>query len=210
MCGIAGIACFGDFPGPRYEQVKRMCDTLIHRGPDDEGIDIRDGVGMGMRRLAIIDLSGGKQPISNEDDTIRVVFNGEIYNFRELRSDLRSRGHRFSTQSDTEVIVHAYEEFGPGFPKRLNGMFAFPARREEQEIDPCQGSRRHQAALLRLQREPPLVGFEIKAILASGLVDRELNLDALGEFMAWEYVPGTRTLFKRIFQFGPGEISRSP
>jgi asparagine synthase (glutamine-hydrolysing) len=207
MCGIAGIACFGDIPGPRYEQLKGMCDTLIHRGPDDEGIDIRDGVGMGMRRLAIIDLSGGKQPIANEDDTIRVVFNGEIYNFRELRSDLKSKGHRFSTRSDTEVIVHAYEEFGPGFPKRLNGMFAFSLHdgknrklilaRDHVGIKPL---------YYAFDGNRLVWGSEIKAILASGLVERELNLDALGEFMAWEYVPGTRTLFKGISQVGPGEM----
>jgi len=120
-----GIGVFGDFPGQRYEQVKRMCDTLIHRDRTTRGSISANGVGMGMRRLAIIDLSGGSSRSRTKDDTIRVVFNGEIYNFRELRSDLTSRGHRFSTQSDTEVIVHAYEEFGPGFPKRLNGMFAF-------------------------------------------------------------------------------------
>lgn len=207
MCGIAGIACFGDIPPPRYEQLKGMCDTLIHRGPDDEGIDIRDGVGMGMRRLAIIDLPGGKQPISNEDDTIRVVFNGEIYNFRELRSDLTSRGHRFSTRSDTEVIVHAYEEYGPGFPKRLNGMFAFSLHDgKNRKLILARDHIGIKPLYYAFNGNRLVWGSEIKAILASGLVERELNLDALGEFMAWEYVPGTRTLFKGISQVGPGEM----
>jgi len=125
MCGIAGIASFQDSRRPEYAQIKLMCDVLEHRGPDDQGIDIRDGVAIGMRRLSIIDLAGGKQPIFNEDGTIRVVFNGEIYNFRELRRELQSAGHVFRTNSDTEAILHTYEEYGNDFPTRLNGMFAF-------------------------------------------------------------------------------------
>ena len=125
MCGITGIAAFGDNPQPAYPQLKAMCDTLIHRGPDEEGMDIQDGVAMGMRRLSIIDLETGSQPIFNEDHTIRTVSNGEIYNFRELRKELESKGHVFNTKTDTEVIVHAYEAFGSDFSRHLNGMFAF-------------------------------------------------------------------------------------
>ena len=125
MCGIAGIAAFNGAPSPTWEQLKAMCDTLSHRGPDEEGMGIRDNVAIGMRRLSIIDLKGGSQPIFNEDRSIRTVFNGEIYNFRELRRDLESMGHIFVTNTDTEVIVHAYEEYGSDFPKYFNGMFAF-------------------------------------------------------------------------------------
>ena len=124
MCGIVGIAVFKDGALPTYEQLKAMCDTIIHRGPDEEGMDICDNVAIGMRRLSIIDLKGGSQPIFNENHSISTVFNGEIYNFRELRRNLESKGHLFKTNTDTEVIVHAYEQYGSDFPKYLNGMFA--------------------------------------------------------------------------------------
>ena len=207
MCGIAGIAAFRESPPPVYEQIKLMCDVLEHRGPDDEGIDIRDGVAIGMRRLSIIDLAGGKQPIYNEDGTIRVVFNGEIYNFRELRKELQSVGHVFRTNSDTEAIVHAYEEYGNDFPKKLNGMFAFALHdmrrrklilaRDHIGIKPLYYS---------FNKDRLVWGSEIKAVLASGLIERTLDVDALGEFMAWEYIPGTRTLFKSISKLAPGEM----
>ena len=123
MCGIAGmIARPGD--AVTAEQVRRMTDTIVHRGPDDEGIHVRGNVGLGMRRLSIIDLSGGHQPIYNEDRSVAVVFNGEIYNFQELRQELESHGHQFHTHSDTEVIVHLYEEMGANCVTKLRGMFA--------------------------------------------------------------------------------------
>src|SRR5512143_1568235 len=129
MCGIAGFADNKrPQPGaPRQEPqlalVHRMCEVIRHRGPDDEGIHIEAGVGLGMRRLSIIDLSTGHQPIHNEDRTVWVVFNGEIYNYRELRSELEASGHHFYTSSDTETIVHAYEQWGDGTFRRLRGMF---------------------------------------------------------------------------------------
>ena len=110
--------------GGRCRLVQRMCQTIVHRGPDDEGIYAQGPVGMGMRRLSIIDLAGGKQPIHNEDETVWVVFNGEIYNFPDLRREMEGRGHRFYTHSDTEVIVHLYEEMGADCVKKLRGMFA--------------------------------------------------------------------------------------
>ena len=129
MCGIAGYVessrartpLSGD-SGPAL--VHRMCDAIRHRGPDDEGVMIEDGVGLGMRRLSIIDLFTGHQPIHNEDRTVWIVFNGEIYNFRELRRQLESAGHRFYTGTDTEAIVHAYEQWGAAAIERLRGMFA--------------------------------------------------------------------------------------
>src|SRR5882724_6003807 len=125
MCGIAGVV-YQDRERPVPEDLVRgMCTALRHRGPDDEGLYVRGAVGLGMRRLSIIDLSGGQQPIVNEDGSKVIVFNGEIYNYRELRADLTRRGHVFRTASDTEAIVHLYEEAGPAAVERLRGMFAF-------------------------------------------------------------------------------------
>jgi asparagine synthase (glutamine-hydrolysing) len=207
MCGIAGIAALGDAPQPSVDQLARMCHTIIHRGPDDEGIAIEGGVGLGMRRLSIIDVRGGHQPIYNEDRTVSTVFNGEIYNFRELRRDLQRAGHMFTTQCDTEVIVHAYEQYGSDFPRHLNGMFAFA----------LYDSVRRKLILARdhlgvkplyycLTPQYAVWGSEIKAVLASGLVERTLDVDALGEFLAWEYVPGEKTLFKAIRKLEPGHM----
>ena len=205
MCGIAGIAALNDAAPPTWEQVERVCNTMTHRGPDDLGMHLHEGVGLGMRRLSIIDLGGGHQPIFNETGDILTVFNGEIYNFQELRQKLEAAGHRFSTHTDTEVIVHAYEEYGLDFPKYLNGMFAIAL---------------HDMAAKRLVLVRDHIGIkpfyyaytgkhlvwgsEIKTVLASGLVDRTLDLDALGEFFAWEYVPGQATLFKEIRKLEPG------
>src|SRR5208283_4294039 len=124
MCGIAGIA--GTEPEARQdvETIRLMCNAIVHRGPDDEGFYVREGTGLGVRRLSIIDLATGHQPIHNEDRTVWVVFNGEIYNFPQLRRDLESRGHHFYTNSDTEVIVHLYEELGTDFVHKLRGMYA--------------------------------------------------------------------------------------
>jgi asparagine synthase (glutamine-hydrolysing) len=207
MCGIAGIAALNGSTPPTLEQLHTVCDTITHRGPDDVGTHIQDGVALGMRRLSIIDVGGGHQPIFNEDKTVLTVFNGEIYNFQELRQKLEACGHTFATNSDTEVIVHAYEEFGLDFPKYLNGMFAIALH----------DTVNHKLILVRdhIGIKPFYYAFnphylvwgsEIKSILASGLVDRSLDLDALGEFFAWEYVPGKATLFKEIRKLEPGEM----
>src|ERR1051325_797405 len=124
MCGIAGIVSLED--QLVFEQeVRDMCASIVHRGPDDEGYYFSPGVGLGMRRLSIIDLASGRQPVHNEDGTVWVVFNGEIYNYRDLRRDLLARGHRFYTHTDTETIVHLYEEYGKHAVEHLRGMFAF-------------------------------------------------------------------------------------
>jgi asparagine synthase (glutamine-hydrolysing) len=206
MCGITGIAALNGSLPPSLAQLQQMCDTLYHRGPDQEGLRILDDVALGMRRLAIIDLSDGGQPIFNENRSIATVFNGEIYNFRELRSQLEGRGHCFSTQSDTEVIVHAYEEYGVDFPSYLNGMFAIALYdtvqkklilvRDHLGVKPLYYAYDHRYIIW---------GSEIKAILASGWVQRELNLDALSEFLTWEYIPGRATLFKAVCKLQPGE-----
>jgi asparagine synthase (glutamine-hydrolysing) len=149
MCGIAGIVDYQQPVAP--DLLGRMLDLIVHRGPDDQGRYERGACHMGMRRLSIIDLGGGHQPIANEDETIWVVFNGEIYNYVELRAELEARGHRFRTRTDTEVLVHAYEEYGDDFPARLNGMFGF-AIWDRAPTAPDAGSRPSgdQAALLVL------------------------------------------------------------
>jgi asparagine synthase (glutamine-hydrolysing) len=182
-----------------------MCDSILHRGPDEQGADISGNVALGMRRLAIIDLAGGSQPIFNEDRTVRVTFNGELYNFRELRESLQCLGHTFATRSDTEVIVHAYEEYGTGFLPMLNGMFAIALHdmkrgrvilaRDQLGIKPL---------FYTVTPENVVWGSEIKAILAGGGVSRQLDPDALLEFLSWEYVPGEGTLFRDIHKLLPG------
>ncbi|TKB07608.1 asparagine synthase (glutamine-hydrolyzing) [Desulforhopalus sp. IMCC35007] len=210
MCGIAGIVSFvndghglDNLPG----RLQAMCDAIIHRGPDEQGSAINEGVGLGMRRLSIIDLTGGSQPIYNEDRKILCVFNGEIYNYRELREELEQKGHRFSTNSDTEVIVHGYEEYGDDFPSRLNGMFAIAvhdtARRRLLLVRDHMGIK----PLYYYKGSKGLVfGSEIKSLLASGLVKRQLDVDGLGQFLAWEYVPGNQTLFRDLVKLEPAHL----
>src|SRR5438477_2231896 len=124
MCGIAGIMSL-EGPPVFEQEVRDMCNAITHRGPDDHGYYVAPGVGLGMRRLSIIDLATGRQPISNEDGTVWVVFNGEIYNYQELRADLIRKGHHFRTNSDTETLVHLYEEEGTEGIQKLRGMFAY-------------------------------------------------------------------------------------
>ena len=152
MCGIAGIVRWDGRP-VREDEIRAMCGVMVHRGPDDEGVYVGDGVALGMRRLSIIDLDSGHQPISNEDGTVWIVFNGEIYNYRELRRELEQRGHTFRTASDTEAIVHLYEDHGPRCVERLRGMFAF-AIWDTRAAAAAARARppRHQAALLRRAR----------------------------------------------------------
>jgi asparagine synthase (glutamine-hydrolysing) len=210
MCGIAGFASVRlgrSVPGE--EVLRRMCDAIAHRGPDDEGMLRDERVGLGMRRLAVIDLEGGRQPIANEDGSVVTVFNGEIYNFRELRAELQAAGHIFRTHADTEVIVHGYEEWGESFVARLNGMFAIALydigkgrlflARDHVGIKPL---------YYALTADELVWGSEIKALLASGMVDRQLDLDALGQFIAWEYCPGEMTLLKSVRKLLPGRMLR--
>jgi len=205
MCGIAGIVALDGESRVGEEQIARMCACIEHRGPDDAAVHVRDNVGLGMQRLSIIDVEGGRQPIFNEDRSVRTVYNGEIYNFRELRRELEGRGHRFATAADTEVIVHAWEDLGADFAARLSGMFAIALH-----------DRRRRRFLLvrdRLGIKPLywtlaggclVFGSEIKALLASGLVQPQLNIDAVPQFLAWEYVPGAATLFSGIHKLEPG------
>lgn len=205
MCGIAGIVALPGAPPPTRERLKAMCDTIVHRGPDDEGLEVRGAVALGMRRLSIIDVGGGRQPLYNEDRRVRTVFNGEIYNFREIREGLEAAGHRFSSGTDGEVIPHLWEDRGRDFVDQLNGMYAIALHDERKRRFVLVRDRLGIKPLFYAVTDRHLVfGSEIKALLASGLVPRELDLDALGQFLGWEYVPAPQTLFRGIRKLEPG------
>lgn len=207
MCGIAGVASLSGSQRVTREQLERMCSVMRHRGPDDDGIGIAGNVGMGMRRLSIIDVVGSKQPIFNEDRSVRTVFNGEIYNYRELRKELSRRGHEFRTSGDTESIVHAYEEYGSDFPNHLNGMFAIALHDSNTRTLYLVRDHLGIKPLYYMHTNDFLVwGSEVKVLLASGLFQPELNVDAVNQFLTWEYVPGADTMMNCVHKLKPGEM----
>ena len=205
MCGIYGAVDHREGLAPGKELLARMGQVVTHRGPDDEGQYIGQGVALGMRRLSIIDVEGGHQPICNEDGSVWVVFNGEVYNFPELRAELEKRGHVFRTRTDTEVIVHLYEEEGVELFKRLRGMFGV-ALWDAQRSRLILARDRLGKKPLYFRREPHrlLFGSEVKSILAAEGVPRRLNLPALREYLALGYVPAPWTLFEGIEKLLPG------
>ncbi len=205
MCGICGKLNFDRERPVSPALMRAMADTIAHRGPDDDGYYVKGALGFGFRRLSIIDLSTGHQPLSNEDGSVWVVFNGEIYNYRELRAELVGRGHIFKTQSDTEVLVHLFEEYGEQFVEKLQGMFAFAIWDE----------RRHTLFLARdrvgikplyyyISDKCLIFGSEIKAVLADPEVEREVAPEMIDRFLTFYYVPGEETLFRNIFKLAPG------
>ena len=206
MCGIAGVV------GRRGDaidaaDVHRMCQTIVHRGPDDEGIYARGPVGLGMRRLSIIDLAGGKQPIHNEDRSVWVVFNGEIYNFPELRGELQGRGHQFYTHSDTEVIVHLYEEMGADCVKKLRGMFAIALYDEKKHSLLLARDRLGKKPLhYALHQGKLLFGSEIKTILALHPALAEVDHEGLLQYFYFGYIPDPHTAFQRIRKLPAGHL----
>jgi len=207
MCGIVAIVASGKAEPPRRSAVEAMAATLVHRGPDAEGYEVAGPVALGVRRLSVIDVAGGNQPYFSEDGTVRAVFNGEIYNYRELRRDLLRRGHTFASETDGEVIVHLWQEYGPDFASHLNGMFAIALHDTRQARFVLVRDRLGVKPLYYALSPNHLVcGSEIKALLASGLVARDLDLDGLGQFIAWEYVPAPATLFRGIRKLAPGEM----
>lgn len=204
MCGIVGKLNFDKTQLVSPALIRAMCATLTHRGPDDEGAYVDGPVGLGMRRLSIIDLAGGQQPIANEDQTIWVVFNGEIYNYQDLRLDLETRGHRFTTNSDTEVIVHLYEEFGADFPEHLRGMFAIALWDKTQETLMLVRDRLGKKPLYYAEHAGRLVfGSELKALLVDD-IPRDVDPQALHEFLSYNYIPGPRTIFRVAKKLQPG------
>jgi asparagine synthase (glutamine-hydrolysing) len=205
MCGICGKLIFGGEATMSPALVKAMADTIRHRGPDDEGYYVSGLMGLGFRRLSIIDLQCGHQPLSNEDGTIWIVFNGEIYNFQELREFLLGKGHVFKTQSDTEVIVHLYEEYGPQCLEMLRGMFAFAIWDEKAKTLFLARDRVGIKPLYYCLTDTSLVfASEIKAILADPAINREIVPQVIDRFLTFLYVPGQETLLKGIQKLAPG------
>jgi len=201
MCGIAG------FNWNDQNLLARMMDSIHHRGPDESGIFIDESVSLGHQRLKIIDLESGRQPIHNEDETIVVIFNGEIYNHRSLRTVLEKKGHRFYTNSDTEVIVHAYEEYGIDCVHQFNGMFAFAIYDGTKK---CLHLARDRIGVKPLyyyfEGKKFLFASEIKALLMESSIPREINIGAFHDYLNFRFVPGENTLIKGIKKILPGHI----
>ncbi|MFQ6082106.1 MAG: asparagine synthase (glutamine-hydrolyzing) [Candidatus Aminicenantia bacterium] len=209
MCGICGIYRLGS-QDPLNNKIlmltQKMCQTLVHRGPDDEGYYSDEKIALGMRRLSIIDLVTGHQPIHNEDKTIWIVFNGEIYNFPELRKQLIKRGHKFYTNSDTETIVHLYEEEGESAVSKLNGMFAFALWDKKKKILLLARDRLGIKPLHFLEQGNKFIfASEIKSILTTDY-RRELDFNALSKYFTFEYIPAPQTIFKGIKKLLPGQM----
>lgn len=209
MCGIVGIVQPETKGAVDPSVLRAMNASLVHRGPDDEGYWLEREVGLAMRRLSIIDVEGGHQPVSNETEEIWTVFNGEIYNFRELRESLVARGHLFRTRSDTEVIVHLYEEEGEGFVHKLRGMFAVAIWDSRGRKLLLYRDRLGIKPLYYWSKNGVLVfGSEIKAILEYPDVDREISLPALGDFLSFLYIPAPNTIYRDIRKLLPGHYLR--
>jgi asparagine synthase (glutamine-hydrolysing) len=204
MCGITGYVR-SDGASIDRELLARMNEAIHHRGPDEDGFYVSEGVGLAMRRLAIIDLKSGQQPIHNADRTAWIVYNGEIYNYRELRKDLEKRGHRFYTDSDTEAIVHAYDEYGTDCPKYLRGMFALAIWDERKKSLFLARDRVGKKPLLYAQVNGQLVfGSEFMALLQHPAVSRDVNYEAIHHYLSFICVPAPLTAFRAIKKLPPG------
>src|SRR2546423_8613290 len=208
MCGIVGIVHQDPAHPVAPALIRQMCDAIRHRGPDDEGVHVDGPVGLGMRRLSIIDLAGSHQPIFNEDRSAVIVFNGEIYNYAELRRGLVARGHTFATQGDTETILHLYEEEGPECVTRLRGMFAF-AIWDAKSRTLLLARDRFGIKPLYVATAPWGIAFasELKALHAAGLADRRLDWEALDMYSQLGYIPAPATPFAGVTKLEPGHTA---
>ncbi len=205
MCGIAGILELTRDARANTAALREMCRVMTHRGPDDEGFYTDGAAGVGMRRLSIVDLATGRQPISNEDGSLWIVFNGEIYNHLALREQLMARGHAYSTHSDTETILHAFEEYGSDCVQHLRGMFAFAIwNRNTKTLFIARDRLGIKPLYYQLTPERLLFGSEIKVILAHAGVRREFNCATLPEYLAFGYLSGEETFYRGIRKLLPG------
>jgi asparagine synthase (glutamine-hydrolysing) len=206
VCGICGVVSL-DGRAVDRDVLESMNDRLVHRGPDSAGVFAENGVGLAARRLAIIDLVTGDQPIANEDGSVVTVQNGEIYNYRELRADLAGRGHTFRTQGDTEVLVHLYEEYGPAFAERLRGMFAIAIwDRKARRLVLARDRYGIKPLFYGIQGGALCFASELKAILAVPWIEREIDVDALDAFLAFGFVPAPLTIYRGIRKLPPGTL----
>ncbi|WP_213457050.1 asparagine synthase (glutamine-hydrolyzing) [Rhizomonospora bruguierae] len=203
MCGITGVVCDGTDPPVDPDRLLAMCRTLCHRGPDDEGWYLNGPAALAVRRLSIIDVAGGRQPVSDESGEVHAVLNGEIYNHRELRRELTGRGHRFASGSDAEVIPHLYEEYGLDFVTRLNGMFAialWDGRRRQLVL--CRDRAGIKPLYYAALNHRLVFGSEIRAILAAG-VSTAVDVQALSDYLSLMYVPAPRSVYREIRKLCP-------
>lgn len=207
MCGITGVVYSESGRAVDPCVLKRMADSIAHRGPDAYGFHVDRNVGLAHRRLSIIDLDGGDQPIGNEDGAVQVVFNGEIYNFRELRSELESKGHRFKTCSDTEVIVHLYEELGDRCVERLRGMFAIALwDSRKQRLFLARDRVGIKPLFVSVNDDRVVFGSELKPLLAHGDLQREVEPAAIDEYLNYGVIPGGRCIFRGVEKLLPGHV----
>ncbi len=207
MCGIYGVLNLGSAGLPPAARLSRMAAVTVHRGPDDEGLHVDRDVMLGMRRLAILDLAGGHQPIANEDGTLHVVCNGEVYNYRRLTAELESAGHWFKTRSDSEVLVHLYEEHGDAFVRRLEGMFAFALWDSRRRRLLLGRDRLGIKPLYYVEADGRLFfASEAKALLAAGVVPAEIDREALQEYLALGYTPAPYSMFHGIRKLAPASM----
>jgi asparagine synthase (glutamine-hydrolysing) len=205
MCGICGKFMFDKEATVSPALLRDMADAIRHRGPDDEGFYVSGQIGLGFRRLSIIDLSGGHQPLSNEDGTVWIVFNGEIYNYQAIRGELIAKGHTFKTKSDTEVIVHLYEEYGTDCVQRLRGMFAFAIWDDrERSLFLARDRVGIKPLYYFLDKKFIAFGSELKAMLADPVIPREVAPELIDRFLTYKYMPGGQTLLKNLFKLEPG------
>jgi asparagine synthase (glutamine-hydrolysing) len=205
MCGICGLV-YHD-PQRRVESatVERMCRSIVHRGPDDRGVHVSGHLGIGIQRLKVIDLESGHQPMTNEDESVWIVFNGEIYNYRSLREQLKAKGHVFRTRSDTESIIHAYEEYGQDCLGLLNGMFGLAIWDARRKTLLLARDRLGIKPLYYYRDSEKLVfGSELKAILQAPGIETTIDLAALNNYLTFEYIPGPRSIFQRVRKLEPG------
>ncbi len=207
MCGIAGTINYYEKRNVSKKLLEKMVSMLEHRGPDDIGLYVKGSVGLGIRRLSIIDLEKGHQPISNEDDTVWVVYNGEIYNYKELRQELEKKGHKFKTNTDTEVLVHLYEDFGKSMVDKLNGMFAFAVWDSKRRTLVLGRDRAGVKPLYYyVGRDKIAFASELKSLLQDNTISRELNHQALNDYLSLLYVPAPQSIFTSIKKLPPGHV----
>src|SRR5216117_576965 len=207
MCGICGQFNFVRNEPVEPEVVRRMADSIAHRGPDDEGYFFEGAIGLGFRRLSIIDLTGGHQPMSDAEETVWVIFNGEIYNFKELRAELEGRSHRFLTQSDTEVIIHGYKEWGTDVFNHLNGMFGLSIWDvRNQGLVVSRDAMGIKLVYYRLADGQRTFGSEIRAVLAADDTAPQVDASALNLFLRFRYTPSPYTIFQGVRKLAPGTL----
>src|SRR5437764_1043684 len=207
MCGICGVYNMQSGEPVSRELVEHMSDLIAHRGPDDQGVYLDGHLGLGFTRLSIIDLSGGHQPMCNETGDIWTVFNGEIWNFKALRQELLAKGHHFRTSSDTETIVHAYEEYGVDCIERLHGMFGLAIWDQPRQRLLLARDRAGKKPLYYTPVDGNLIfASEIKSLLRHPRVKRQADVQALADFLSVRYVPGPATLFANIYKILPGHL----